>query len=468
MNLRSVRGDFASRARLLCGWALASAVFIASHVAKAESQALLVGVGKHAHTAFDLPGIDKDVYMIRDAAEYLGFAARDIRTLQDEEATLAAFRRELQRLGTATYGEGDRVLIYFSGHGAQVPDDGNDETDRQDEILVLHDTRPGDGGLRNFLRDDEFGALLAGIKAANVMVLVDSCHSGTTTKSFPGIAAVGVPKFIRNSASPYVGGNVQARSLVPEPRPTHVLLSAAADNELAQATSQGSAFTLGVSEAIKAARGGGSLTPKQLQREVAKHVNELLTGLDLDVHTPQLSGADPLLAANLFFRSAGAPTPTRRRLEELAANLPQMPMRATKTALRVGEKLKLALDVPRAGYLNVVNVNPKDEATVLFPNTYHPRDNKVAAGRFEIPTDGMAFDLVAREPLGESVTVAFLTEKPINLYQDTLKGRDRNGKVVATLAPLSANGGVRMRSIVAERREGAQNHAAKVVTRVSQ
>ena len=446
---------------------MACAVFAAPFVANAESQALLVGVGKHAHAAFNLPGIDKDIYMIRDAAEYLGFAARNIRTLQDGDATLAAFRRELQRLGKAEYGDGDRVLIYFSGHGAQVPDDGGDEADGQDEILVMHDTRPGSSGLTSFLRDDEFGALLAGIEAANVLVLVDSCHSGTTTKSFPGIAAVGVPKFVRNSASPYVGGNVQARSLVPEPRSTHVLLSAAADNELAQATEQGSAFTLGVSEAVKAAKEAGSLTPRQLQRAVARHVDELLTGLGRSAHNPQLSGADPLLVANLFFRPASGQAPTRRRLEELAADLPQMPMRAVKTALRVGEKLAFSLDVPRAGYLNVVTVNPQDEATVLFPNAHHPRDNKVAAGRLEIPTDDMAFDLVAREPLGESVTVAFLTAKPVNLYQDTLKGRDRSGKVVATLAPLSAQGGVRMRSIVVERREGAQNYAAKVVTSVS-
>ena len=449
---------------------MAGAVFAALSVANAESRALLVGVGKHAHAPYDLPGIDKDIYMIRHVAEYLGFAASDIRTLEDENATLAAFRRELQRLGAATYGDGDRVLIYFSGHGAQVPDDGGDETDGQDEVLVLHDTRPDDDdGLRNFLRDDEFGALLAGVKAANVLVLVDSCHSGTTTKSFPGIAATGVPKFIRNPASSYVGGDMRARSLVPEPRPTHVLLSAAADNELAQATKQGSAFTLGVSEAVKAARESGSLTPRQLRQAVATHINNLLTrdGGGGDVHNPQLSGADPLLASNLFFRPAARPAPMRRQLEALVASLPQMPMRATKTALSVGEKLVFSLDVPRAGHLNVVNVNPRDETVVLFPNVHHPHDNKVPAGLFKLPTQDMTFDLVAREPLGESVTLAFLSEKPINLYQDTLKGRDRNGKVVTTLASLSARGGVRMRSIVAESRNGAQNHAAKVVTRVS-
>lgn len=446
---------------------LASVVVAAPALANAESQALLVGVGKHAHAPYNLPGIDKDIYMMRDAAEYLGFAARNIRTLQDENATLAAFRSELQRLGRATYVDGDRVLIYFSGHGAQVPDDGGDETDGRDEILVLHDTRPADGGLRTFLRDDEFGALLGAIKAANVLVLVDSCHSGTTTKSFPGIAATGVPKFIRNPASPYVGGNTRARSLVPEPRPTHVLLSAAADNELAQATGQGSAFTLGVSEAVKAARESGSLTPRQLRQAVAKHIDDLLTREGKDAHNPQLSGADRLLASNLFFRPASGPAPVRRKLEALAAGLPQMPMRADKTALRVGEKLVLSLDVPAAGYLNVVNVNPRDEATVLFPNLHHPRDNKVAAGRFDLPTAEMTFDLVAREPLGESVTVAFLSEDPINLYQDTLRGRDGSGKVVTALAPLSAQGGVRVRSIVVERREGARNHAAKVMTRVS-
>lgn len=445
----------------LAGLALAPAA-----CALAEHRALIVGVGDHQDAAMNLPGIDLDTTMMATAAERLGFPVASIRTLLDEDATLAAFRRELQSLAAATYAEDDRVLIYFSGHGTHVPDDNGDETDdNKDEALVLHDTRLSGGQLRNFLRDDEFGQLLGAIPSRNVLVLVDACHSGSATKSFPTIGERGVPKYFRNPGAQYGGGSTRARSLVPEARANHVLLSAAADNELAQATSQGSAFTLGVSEAITSARGPGQLTAKQLQDAAAKHIIELVSRGE--VHTPQLDGHEPLLSRNLFFRERSQVGPVRRELEAIAAQMPSMPFTAPSASLRVGDKIALTLDLPRSGYLNVVNVNPNDDALVLFPNAFH-RNNEVSAGRFVIPTEAMNFDLVARPPLGESVTIAFLTDQALNLYENTLKGRDKTGRIVAQLAPLSAKAGAAVRTIVVEeRREGAARHAGKVVVRVS-
>ena len=349
----------------------------ASIPAYAEHQALIVGVGDYAHDSVsNLPGIDLDVDMMRDAAQLLGFRADNIRTLLDQQATLTSFRHEVQRLAANTYADDDRVLIYFSGHGTHVPDDNGDEPDEQDEALVLHDTRVQNNELRDFLRDDEFGKLLNAIPSGNVLVLIDACHSGTATKSFRSIGERGTPKYFRNLGTAYRGGNVRAHSLVPEPRASHVLLSEAADNELAQATGQGSAFTLGVSEAVKAARNAGELTPAQLKEEAARHIAGTLSDRPDDVHHPQLDGRPAMLAKNLFFRPQSAIGPTLRKAEELAASLANMDFTAPKTELRVGEKLVLSLELPHDGYLNVLNVNPNDEAVVLFPNAHH-RDNRV-------------------------------------------------------------------------------------------
>ena len=447
-------------------WVTLAAVACLALPAIAEDRALIVGVGDYeSSTVSDLVGIDLDMDMMQDAAERLGFAPRGIRTLFNEQATLAGFRREAGNW-LAGANEDDRVLLYFSGHGSYVPDDNGDETeDQRDEVLVLHDTRFEGGEMRDFLRDDEFGRLLAALPSQNVLVLIDACHSGTTTKSFAAIGERGQPKFLHNPGLRHSLGSVRARSLVPEARvqQNHVLLSAAADDELAQATRQGSAFTLGVSEAVKAAANGRSLTPRELQRSVSDHILELLDpGQE---HTPQLFGRGRLLDANLFFALQGGVGPTRRRLQELAANLPQMEFAAAHTELSEGDNVVLALEVPRSGYLNVVNVNPEDDAVVLFPNAHHA-DNRVSEGRFSVPGDAMDFDLVARAPFGESITVAFLTESPMNLYQDTLKGRNRNGQIVAMLAPLSAKATARMRSIVVESR-GERSYAGSVVVRVS-
>ena len=123
---------------------LACLAFAPAACALAEHRALIVGVGDHQDATMNLPGIGLDTAMMAAAAERLGFPVASIRTLLDEEATLAAFRRELQSLAAAKYAEDDRVLIYFSGHGTHVPDDNGDETDdNKDEALVLHDTRGG-------------------------------------------------------------------------------------------------------------------------------------------------------------------------------------------------------------------------------------------------------------------------------------------------------------------------------------
>jgi len=70
--------------------------------------------------------------------------------------------------------EGDICLISYSGHGSQVPDLNSDEDDAMDETWCLFDGQ---------LADDEFFKLLAGFReGVRVVVLSDSCHSGTVLK----------------------------------------------------------------------------------------------------------------------------------------------------------------------------------------------------------------------------------------------------------------------------------------------
>lgn len=69
---------------------------------------------------------------------------------------------------------GDIFLLTYSGHGGQVPDQNSDEPDRLDETWCLYDGQ---------LIDDElfyaFGQFAAGVR---ILVLSDSCHSGSVIK----------------------------------------------------------------------------------------------------------------------------------------------------------------------------------------------------------------------------------------------------------------------------------------------
>ncbi|WP_149183727.1 caspase family protein [Streptomyces sp. TRM49041] len=68
---------------------------------------------------------------------------------------------------------GDALLLTYSGHGGQVPDEtgGDEEPDALDETLVLYD--------REFL-DDELNRELARFaEGVRILALLDCCHSGT-------------------------------------------------------------------------------------------------------------------------------------------------------------------------------------------------------------------------------------------------------------------------------------------------
>ncbi len=70
---------------------------------------------------------------------------------------------------------GDVFMLVYSGHGGQIRDMNNDEEDFQDETWCLYDGE---------LIDDEIFGLLGGFsEGVRILVLSDSCHSGTVTKA---------------------------------------------------------------------------------------------------------------------------------------------------------------------------------------------------------------------------------------------------------------------------------------------
>lgn len=85
-------------------------------------------------------------------------------------ATLAALRGAAKALKA-----GDLFFLSFSGHGGQVKDMNGDEPDRKDETWCLYDAQ---------LVDDElYFELSRFAKGVRVVVLSDSCHSGSVTRA---------------------------------------------------------------------------------------------------------------------------------------------------------------------------------------------------------------------------------------------------------------------------------------------
>lgn len=136
---------------------------------------LAVGLNRVDPLAYDgagpLTGCENDARAIAELARAAGLAVAD--TLLSEaatrERTVAAIRDVGRRLES-----GDLFVLSFGGHGAQVPDEDGDEEDSLDETLCFYDT---------MFIDDEFRALWAGFApGVRVVVLSDSCHSGTVSR----------------------------------------------------------------------------------------------------------------------------------------------------------------------------------------------------------------------------------------------------------------------------------------------
>jgi hypothetical protein len=91
---------------------------------------------------------------------------------------LARIRAASKRLTS-----GDLFFLSYSGHGGQVDDVSGEEADKLDETWCLYDGE---------LIDDELYLELSRFaKGVRVLVLSDSCHSGTVTRANP--AATPVP-----------------------------------------------------------------------------------------------------------------------------------------------------------------------------------------------------------------------------------------------------------------------------------
>lgn len=142
-------------------------------------RAVLIGINRYRIPGADLRGCVNDVKNIKVAlTKYYGFAEKDITIVTDYDATKKRIQREIEKLISRAR-RGDALLVHYSGHGSNVPDNDGDEADRRDEILCPTDLDWKDPLLDDWLRRT-FDGVPAGV---NLTVIMDCCHSGTITRA---------------------------------------------------------------------------------------------------------------------------------------------------------------------------------------------------------------------------------------------------------------------------------------------
>ena len=143
---------------------------------------LFIGVDDYDQTPFTgedghrymFPKLKYGVKGAQEMAEVLQPTFPHQKLLMDREVTHDAVQQAITGwLSQAP--EGSTVLIYYSGHGSRTRDTNGDEIDGYDETLVPWDY----GRKKQFIVDDELRRWLSMLKADKVILIFDSCHSGT-------------------------------------------------------------------------------------------------------------------------------------------------------------------------------------------------------------------------------------------------------------------------------------------------
>jgi hypothetical protein len=111
---------------------------------------------------------------IKDMSSIVSKYGFYVQQLLTKEATRANVKRWIREAASIMEAE-DILIVNYSGHGGQIPDRNGDEEDSLDETWCLYDGQ---------LIDDELFSLLHTLaEGSRIIVISDSCHSGTMLKN---------------------------------------------------------------------------------------------------------------------------------------------------------------------------------------------------------------------------------------------------------------------------------------------
>ena len=471
----AVRAGFFRAARG-CGTRLVTSlglllVCAALQPAIASQKALLIGAGQYPYLAakWSLAGPSKDVQSMSDfLVDQWGFSDADVRIIQDRDATK---RGILDGIGTwlpSVTKAGDRIVIYFSGHGTQVDDISGDEQDGKDEAFV-----PTDFGrdpkcakvafadraecARQMILDDELAIALENLRDRVVIVIADSCNSGTVTKTLRLDSL--------NAKARYFPFPTSSKGLTRPEEPiskeidVQLTISAALPHQLAWESGGSGIFTRHFIDALTDMSAdvgeNGTVSTAELinyvksktEKWCLKHseCRDMKLGF-----TPNIDPKNETFVLQPFF-DGGLQTVTENDIGAISDILPEfrsdtisidiLPWRR----LTEGEKVKIRVTSARDGHLTLFDFNSDDQLTLLFPTQSDMKSGKsdeIQANRpLTIPNEFHKTPIIAGEPFGPGRAIAIVTRDRVDF--GPLLDRHRNfnpvGDKVRFMKSISAH-----------------------------
>jgi Caspase domain/Domain of unknown function (DUF4384) len=432
---------------------------------RSTRHALIIGIGDYAAADITpLPGVALDISSARRMAAAMEVPASQVTVLRDREASAEGIRRAVAALG-ARVQDGDRVFVYYSGHGTRW----------QDPLLKA------EGCVEGLLASDgqvisnvEFGLRLAPLarRADKMLVFYDACFAGGLAEAPLRTRSllrqgdnVLTPKFSRAGAPEACGqaGNFRTRSLPAvmqqaQALPQNVVQvgASAADEASFDSSTSGGLATAAWRDCLlgqaQDADGSGAITALEVTRCAQARIDQALAGL------PSVSGQKMTLVGNSRYVPVWAPAAKaaaaggqRATPPEILAELHsqrdgsrRVAVALRKTELKIGRDV-LAFDVTpaRDGHLYVALAGSDGKSLyLLYPNDL-ARDNRVRAGQ-QLSLPGAGWEIVAGGPAGPEQLLVMVSDAPRDLSD---LATERAGPFMKTL--LDDQGRSRLQALLA-------------------
>jgi metacaspase-1 len=438
---------------------------VVASAAKAGDRALVVGVNEYpgitsggtpggANLSGAVPDAETFVKLLVDVFK---FEPGAIKLLTNKQATKANILDGFQDWLTAGSQPNDRVVFYFAGHGATAAVEDALANKRLTSTIVPSDAqgdldRPG-AKIVGMIEGKTIGALLARLDGRHVMVVADSCQSGSLTRGLTGGLTAGARARTISEHVPVGmdpgdvtrGIQIEAKTdnrlvdleaLSSGPRDVAVW-SAATIQQVTFDLPDGSggiftqSFAKGLRDKRAAREPDGEVTAGNLLQYVRDRTNEFCktqpgcrSGL-----TPELLSPPNYLTSvlNPFGAARAASAPTGPQIVYDATNLFSHNNDFALTAeilpsarVRQGETVRFRITSGAPGKLVVIDIGPDGNATQIFPNKRSELMNKGghirSGGPLTFPDASYGFVFTASRP-GRGTLLVLVAEEDVELSE---------------------------------------------------
>ena len=146
----------------------------------AKTFGLVVGINTYkGHTS--LHGAVNDAKDIARSLKMMG--ADKVILLLEEDATYDKIKKSWFELANKATAE-DTIVFSYAGHGGREPERiPNTEDDHMDDAFILGGFEENGPGTRQRILDNELNEWLLAVKEPSIIMVADSCYSGTMTRA---------------------------------------------------------------------------------------------------------------------------------------------------------------------------------------------------------------------------------------------------------------------------------------------